>query len=61
MQAKDLSKGMTVVTVRGEKVVRTSSAFKHSWRLAFTDGTLLICQPGIEFPVAETAAISQII
>jgi len=61
MQAKDLSKGMTVVTVRGVKMVQTSSAFKHSWRLAFTDGTLLICQPDIEFPSVESAEISQII
>jgi len=55
MQAKDLSKGMTVVTVRGVKVVQTSSAFKHSWRLAFTDGTILICQTDIDFPLVKAA------
>ena len=55
MQAKDLSRGMAVTTIRGEKVVQASSGFAHLWRLAFRDGTLLICQPGTEFPLVEAA------
>ena len=55
MQARDLTGGMPVTTIKGDKVVRASSGFAHLWRLAFTDGTLLICQPGTEFPPVEAA------
>ncbi len=57
MQARDLTRGMSVMTSKGEKVVRASSGFGHLWRVAFTDGTLLICQPGVEFPVVQATEI----
>ena len=57
MQAKDLTRGMPVMTIRGEKVVQASSGFGHLWRLAFSDGTLLICQPGNEFRLAKASEI----
>ena len=57
MQAKDLTRGMPVTTIRGEKVVRASSAFGHLWRVAFTDGSLLICQPVSEFPLVKAEEI----
>jgi len=51
MKATDLRKGMTVQTVRGPKVVQSSTAVTGGrlQRVAFADGDICLCPPDSEF------------
>jgi hypothetical protein len=55
MKAKDLTKGMTIETDKGVKVVRTSSAYgDRLWRVAFADAvTICLCPPETDFTVLQ--------
>jgi len=50
MKATDLRKGMTVKTIRGWKVVQSSTRTSEALqRVAFVDGDICLCSPDTEY------------
>jgi hypothetical protein len=55
MKASEVNKGVTIITDKGEKTVRTSSliASANLWRFGFSDGSVCLCPPDTDFQQVE--------